>query len=816
MRITQIQNTIESEDMTTFGHQLRIFRKQCHDSLQGGTLTQVRLGELVGDELGDAGYSGAAVSDWERDQSKINADDRRVLVSLIAVLHRGGGLHTLAEANQFLHSGNYRALDAAEQSKLFPDSEPLSEPVLTAVSPPPLAHTLTPERRKQLVLLEKVNRFWVEGVLEKSVQGVALLALNGRSYDEVIDQPWQHVLGSVSPLPVAVEEEETGLGQAVNLLARFHQADRALLILGEPGSGKTTILISLARGLISVAQSDSEQPIPVIFNLVSWAEKRQSMADWIVEELTAKYQIPHELGQQWLADDDLVLLLDGLDEVLQPHRAACVTALNQFRQLHGLTGIVVSSRRKAYEALPVNLYLGGAFLLQPLTTSQIDAFLAAAGEQLAVLRMAVQADVALQEMAQTPLMLHVLSVAYWQTKTVPDDDRNIDITDLFDTYVQAMFDRRGDNSAHPLAAANGWLAWLAWQMKKHNQALFLIEQLQPSWLPSRGWQEVYIFGSRLFAGLVASVLMWLFWLMVHINVPQFDIEWARRIGQVVPVPAAETELILMLFLGLSMGLLTAVLDSLDYKRIAKKGYPVMDDQKRRHVRTAVTTLFTGICVTLVVLVFDVPFLALSQGLVAGVTFGLITYFIYGSNLRDDIRTVAALSWTWQGSLKGLLIGFGLSAAVEVFEFILYGSTQILHTFLSLGLIFMLLGGLRGHRLTSTSKPNQGIRLSATNALIAGGIVGVVMMGVTAILWQDNQLGLVAGILSALVTLFMFGGGNVVNHFYLRFLLWLTHDSPGDLTGFLEFGVDRVFLHRVGGGYLFIHQMLQAYFAERIR
>lgn len=93
--------------MTTFGHQLRIYRKQCHDSLRGGTLTQVRLGELLGDELGDAGYSGAAVSDWERDQSKINADDRLVLVSLIAVLKRGGGLHTLEEANQFLRSGNF-------------------------------------------------------------------------------------------------------------------------------------------------------------------------------------------------------------------------------------------------------------------------------------------------------------------------------------------------------------------------------------------------------------------------------------------------------------------------------------------------------------------------------------------------------------------------------------------------------------------------------------------------------------------------------------------------------------------------------------
>lgn len=74
-------------------------------------------------------------------------------------------------------------------------------------------------------------------------------------------------------------------------------------------------------------------------------------------------------------------------------------------------------------------------------------------------------------------------------------------------------------------------------------------------------------------------------------------------------------------------------------------------------------------------------------------------------------------------------------------------------------------------------------------------------------------GLVGGLLSLLITLFMFGGGNVANHYYLRLLLWLTKDLPADLIRFLEFSVDRVFLHRVGGGYLFIHQFLQAFFAK---
>ena len=61
--------------MTTFGQQVRAYRKQCRDSLHGGTLTQVRLGELLGDELGHTGYSGAAVSDWERDLSLIHISE---------------------------------------------------------------------------------------------------------------------------------------------------------------------------------------------------------------------------------------------------------------------------------------------------------------------------------------------------------------------------------------------------------------------------------------------------------------------------------------------------------------------------------------------------------------------------------------------------------------------------------------------------------------------------------------------------------------------------------------------------------------------
>jgi hypothetical protein len=101
-----------------FGKQLRTFRQQCRDPHSGKSLSQQRLGELLGDELG-VGFSGAAVSDWERGVSKIHHDDRLVLISLLKVLNKTGGLKTLLEANSLLEAGNYRALNLSEREQVF-------------------------------------------------------------------------------------------------------------------------------------------------------------------------------------------------------------------------------------------------------------------------------------------------------------------------------------------------------------------------------------------------------------------------------------------------------------------------------------------------------------------------------------------------------------------------------------------------------------------------------------------------------------------------------------------------------------------------
>ncbi|NJO50709.1 MAG: NACHT domain-containing protein [Leptolyngbyaceae cyanobacterium RM2_2_4] len=109
---------------------------------------------------------------------------------------------------------------------------------------------------------------------------------------------------------------------------------RTLLILGEPGAGKTTTLLELTRDLVKRAEQGVDHRIPIVFNLSSWTTK-QSIAEWLVDELSSKYQVPKQIGRQWVSNQELLLLLDGLDEVKLERRNECVVALNNFHQNYG-------------------------------------------------------------------------------------------------------------------------------------------------------------------------------------------------------------------------------------------------------------------------------------------------------------------------------------------------------------------------------------------------------------------------------------------------------------------------------------------------
>src|SRR5262249_52363514 len=151
------------------------------------------------------------------------------------------------------------------------------------------------------------------------------------------------------------------------------------------------------------AEKDEAHPIPIVFNLSTWGNKRQPLKQWLVEELNTKYDVPRKLAQTWMDADVVLPLLDGLDEVTASHRGACVEEINSYRQEeHGLVPLAVCSRIADYETLTTKLRLQGAILVQPLTLPQIEGYFERIGDKLAGMRVVLRHDAELGELLTTP------------------------------------------------------------------------------------------------------------------------------------------------------------------------------------------------------------------------------------------------------------------------------------------------------------------------------------------------------------------------------------------------------------------------------
>jgi predicted NACHT family NTPase len=86
--------------------------------------------------------------------------------------------------------------------------------------------------------------------------------------------------------------------------------------------------------------------------LAAWAVQRQPLEDWLVSELTSeRYNVPSDVAQTWVAEEQVLPLIDGLDEVALQHRKECVAAINEFQHQHGLVPLVVTGPRGSVQVL---------------------------------------------------------------------------------------------------------------------------------------------------------------------------------------------------------------------------------------------------------------------------------------------------------------------------------------------------------------------------------------------------------------------------------------------------------------------------------
>ncbi len=501
------------------------------------------------------------------------------------------------------------------------------------------------EKRNRQSMLELVSNSWVKGVLEQSLHDEVLIELGlEERRDAVYNRQGIELQRPGHPKQM--------LPQGMKIMDVFDEMGQTLLILGEPGSGKTTMLLELARDTIARAEEDPQHRIPVVFNLSSWTDAKQPIADWLVGELKTKYYTPKKIASDWIENDDLLLLFDGLDEVSSGSREACACAINDFRREHGLTPLVVCCRSEEYEILETRLDLKGAISLQPLTKERIDDYLDQMGPELASLRAALKDDPILYELAQTPLMLSIMTLAY-RGRSV-HDLQPLETVDarrkhIFDNYVECMFmprthrtipdvsdDKRPDDERFSKEKTIHWLSWLAKRMSEHGQTVFLIEKMQPTWMPTRAQQRIVTIGAAviiavafgllfgLYYGLLGGLLFGLFGYSKDIRpIETLRFSWSEMRTELVGVKLL-VWLLTGLFFGLAFGLLGGLflwlffgmLSGMISGEIVARTFP--NEGIHRSVRSALLFgMFSGLLVWLFAGVPIGPLLGLLFGLLFG-------------------------------------------------------------------------------------------------------------------------------------------------------------------------------------------------------
>src|SRR5262249_24153662 len=116
-----------------------------------------------------------------------------------------------------------------------------------------------------------------------------------------------------------------------------------------------------------------------------------------------------------------------------------------------------------------------------------------------------------------------------------------------------------------------------------------------------------------------------------------------------------------------------------------------------------------------------------------------------------------------------------------------------------------------------------VRLGSIAALVSGPAAGlaVAAVGTLAKPLVLNQsvaslgviIGPTYGLLAGGIVAALYGGLTVVQHLALRLVLLRRGVIPVRSSRFLDYAAERIFLRKVGGGYIFVHRLLLEYFAS---
>lgn len=174
----------------------------------------------------------------------------------------------------------------------------------------------------------------------------------------------------------------TRSGDLLSVLAYYRSlSPERLVILGDPGAGKTVLAIELQVLLLEGRERNEAQPIPVLISAAAY-DTRQAWQQWLAGHLALRFSIGKAAAVRLVTEGRILPVVDGLDEMdntvgaeQATRMGALVAALNASLQGRQRAPVVVTCRRAEYTALDRGIARATHVEMVPLDGREAAAYL---------------------------------------------------------------------------------------------------------------------------------------------------------------------------------------------------------------------------------------------------------------------------------------------------------------------------------------------------------------------------------------------------------------------------------------------------------
>ncbi|MCG5216556.1 NACHT domain-containing protein [Streptosporangium soli] len=280
----------------------------------------------------------------------------------------------------------------------------------------PGADTVT-ERAERLAV--KVEQVWKSEELRRRLLDPEPLPVSWRTVGPPVSDHWRVIGGN--ELPIDLDGSLDDLYDTVHTkLPRTR-----LVVLGEPGAGKTSLVMRFVLACLSAREQAG--PVPVILRLSTWTPSNQPIIGWIYARLVEDYDYnpaePFPLNR-------LLLILDGLDEMPAPEREQALTQINA--AFSARYPLVLTSRTAEYlatiDSQQADVLTAAAVIeIKPLDAAAIRVYLTLTTKPARLpewsnvfAELAANPDSGLARGLSTPLALSLARAAYAERAANPD------------------------------------------------------------------------------------------------------------------------------------------------------------------------------------------------------------------------------------------------------------------------------------------------------------------------------------------------------------------------------------------------------------